>query len=100
MCKGGARGTANPVSDAAGRACVCRFIAGLLDHPQLVRNVAIAGHLHHGKTAMMDMLIHYTHEVHWDLGRMVRTHTETHTRTWARARRVREKAERGRGMVI
>ena len=27
----------------------CRFLADLMDNAELVRNVAIAGHLHHGK---------------------------------------------------
>lgn len=26
-----------------------RFLADLMDSPQLIRNVAIVGHLHHGK---------------------------------------------------
>ena len=26
------------------------FLAGLMTNPELVRNVAIVGHLHHGKT--------------------------------------------------
>jgi len=26
------------------------FLAGLMDNPELVRNVAVVGHLHHGKT--------------------------------------------------
>lgn len=28
---------------------VARFLADLMDSPELIRNVAIAGHLHHGK---------------------------------------------------
>ena len=30
--------------------------------PQLIRNVAIIGHLHHGKTLLSDMLVEATHE--------------------------------------
>lgn len=26
------------------------FLAALMDNPELVRNVAVVGHLHHGKT--------------------------------------------------
>merc|ERR1712063_37841 len=33
------------------------FLAGLLEHPALSRNVTLAGSLHHGKTAFMDMLV-------------------------------------------
>lgn len=34
--------------------------------PEFVRNVAIVGHLHHGKTALMDMLVFETHKLVWD----------------------------------
>lgn len=37
------------------------FIKGLLKKPELVRNVAVIGHLQHGKTQMMDMLVEQTH---------------------------------------
>lgn len=39
------------------------FMAGLMQNPDLVRNVAVIGHLHHGKTLMMDMFVEQTHEV-------------------------------------
>jgi U5 small nuclear ribonucleoprotein component len=34
--------------------------------PEMVRNVAVVGHLHHGKTALMDMLVFETHKMTWD----------------------------------
>jgi len=37
------------------------FLGGLLANPVLQRCVAVAGHLHHGKTALMDLLIEQTH---------------------------------------
>lgn len=37
------------------------FMTGMLSSPALLRNVAIAGHLHHGKTCFMDRLIESTH---------------------------------------
>ncbi|CAI5518327.1 unnamed protein product [Closterium sp. Naga37s-1] len=37
------------------------FIVGLMKNPTLVRNVALAGHLHAGKTLLMDMLVEATH---------------------------------------
>ena len=37
------------------------FLGHLMTMPKLVRNIAIAGSLQHGKTSFMDMLIHYTH---------------------------------------
>lgn len=38
-----------------------QYLAGLMDHPAFVRHVAIAGHLHHGKTSIVDLLVHQTH---------------------------------------
>jgi len=37
------------------------FLLGLLATPQLVRSVALVGHLHHGKTSVVDMLVSETH---------------------------------------
>src|SRR5205814_9969971 len=34
-----------------------------LNFPDQIRNVALAGHLHHGKTAFMDMLVMQTHDL-------------------------------------
>eukprot|EP00906_Rhabdomonas_costata_P013381 RCo019239 len=34
------------------------FMIGLTENPQFVRNVALIGHLHHGKTTFMDYLLH------------------------------------------
>lgn len=38
-------------------------LAMLMTNPELIRNVAIVGHLHHGKTLVMDMLVEQTHQV-------------------------------------
>ncbi|CAF0821892.1 unnamed protein product [Didymodactylos carnosus] len=37
------------------------YLADLMDCPELVRNVAVCGHLHHGKTTFCDSLIEQTH---------------------------------------
>lgn len=37
------------------------FLADLMDTPDLIRNVALCGHLHHGKTTFSDALIEQTH---------------------------------------
>ncbi|KAL1311629.1 hypothetical protein AAFC00_001739 [Neodothiora populina] len=37
------------------------FMTDLMNFPDQVRNIAIAGHLHHGKTAFLDMLVTQTH---------------------------------------
>ncbi|KAJ9668944.1 hypothetical protein H2201_000770 [Coniosporium apollinis] len=39
------------------------FMTDLMNLPEQIRNVAIAGHLHHGKTAFMDMLVLETHDI-------------------------------------
>ncbi|PSC73984.1 116 kDa U5 small nuclear ribonucleo component-like [Micractinium conductrix] len=39
------------------------FLASLLATPELARNVAVVGHLHHGKTLFMDMCVEQTHDV-------------------------------------
>ncbi|KAI9760059.1 MAG: erg10, acetyl-CoA C-acetyltransferase [Chaenotheca gracillima] len=39
------------------------FMTDLMGFPDQIRNVAFAGHLHHGKTALMDMLVLQTHEL-------------------------------------
>jgi U5 small nuclear ribonucleoprotein component len=41
--------------------------------PEMVRNVAVVGHLHHGKTALMDMLVFETHKMTWDADNRVPT---------------------------
>ena len=47
-----------------GGGCACRFLVGLAGNPALIRNVALVGHLHHGKTSLMDMLVEQTHLIH------------------------------------
>ena len=39
------------------------FMTDLMNFPDQIRNVALAGHLHHGKTAFMDMLVMETHDI-------------------------------------
>ncbi|KFA48897.1 hypothetical protein S40293_02574 [Stachybotrys chartarum IBT 40293] len=39
------------------------FMMDLMNFPDQIRNVALAGHLHHGKTAFMDMLVLETHDI-------------------------------------
>ncbi|KAF2634916.1 P-loop containing nucleoside triphosphate hydrolase protein [Massarina eburnea CBS 473.64] len=40
-----------------------QLMTDLMNYPDQIRNVAIAGHLHHGKTAFMDMLVMETHDI-------------------------------------
>ncbi|KAI2626399.1 P-loop containing nucleoside triphosphate hydrolase protein [Xylaria nigripes] len=39
------------------------FMTDLMNFPDQIRNVTLAGHLHHGKTAFMDMLVLETHDI-------------------------------------
>jgi U5 small nuclear ribonucleoprotein component len=59
------------------------FICGLMDTPSLIRNIAVVGHLHHGKTMLVDQLVKQTHPIissngskGWDLSGEVR-YTDT-----------------------
>ena len=40
-----------------------QFMTDLMNYPDQTRNVALAGHLHCGKTAFMDMLVMETHDI-------------------------------------
>ncbi|KAI8975759.1 P-loop containing nucleoside triphosphate hydrolase protein [Mycotypha africana] len=53
------------------------FMADLMNHPNLVRNIAIVGHLHHGKTSFVDMLISETHDIPINVDQPER-YTDTH----------------------
>ena len=39
------------------------FMTDLMNFPEQTRNIVLAGHLHHGKTAFMDMLVMETHDI-------------------------------------
>ncbi|THH33133.1 hypothetical protein EUX98_g1015 [Antrodiella citrinella] len=53
------------------------FLLNMTAFPEFVRNVAVVGHLHHGKTALMDMLVYETHKMEWDSDTPTR-YTDTH----------------------
>ena len=64
------------------------FMAVLMSNPELIRNVAIVGHLHHGKTSLMDMLIETTHDVQQELPRADHQMRFTDTRFDEQSRRI------------
>ena len=39
------------------------FMTDLMNYPEQIRNIAFTGHLHHGKTALLDMLVMETHDL-------------------------------------
>ena len=43
------------------------YLAGLMDARSLIRNIAVIGHLHHGKTSFLDVLVASTHLEPWAL---------------------------------
>jgi hypothetical protein len=47
------------------------FMLDLMDHPSMIRNVLVAGHLHHGKTSLLDMMVLETHQMAWDADKPV-----------------------------
>ncbi|KAL5640130.1 hypothetical protein ACGC1H_007423 [Rhizoctonia solani] len=54
-----------------------RFLLNMMSHPDMIRNVAVVGHLHHGKTSLLDMLVFETHKMVWDSDKQLR-YTDTH----------------------
>ncbi|KAJ8612534.1 hypothetical protein CTAYLR_003701 [Chrysophaeum taylorii] len=48
------------------------FMRGLMERPELIRNVAIVGSLHSGKTVLVDALVQHAHRVDWDPAREFR----------------------------
>ena len=38
-----------PLGDWPVSLSLCRYLADLMDHGELIRNIVVAGHLHHGK---------------------------------------------------
>ncbi|PKI82501.1 hypothetical protein MVES1_003448 [Malassezia vespertilionis] len=63
------------------------FMLDLMQFPEMVRNVAVVGHLAHGKTGLLDMLVEQTHHMLVDADKPQR-YTDTHV------------LERERGMTI
>lgn len=48
------------------------FLAGMMDKPNLVRNISFLGAMHHGKTLFMDLLVMETHEKEWKINKEYR----------------------------
>ena len=53
------------------------FMSGLMGFPDMVRNVAVVGHLHHGKTSLLDTLVYETHKMEIDMDTHLR-YTDSH----------------------
>lgn len=71
------------------------FMTDLLNFPDQVRNIALVGHLHHGKTALMDMFVMQTH----DLSERLQMRTGTQSEEQLRYTDVHF-LERSRGLSI
>ena len=48
------------------------YMTALMHSPNLIRNVALVGNLHHGKTSFVDTLVRATHVEEWDPTKEVR----------------------------
>jgi U5 small nuclear ribonucleoprotein component len=44
----------------------------MMAYPSMIRNVMVAGHIHHGKTSLLDMLVFETHQLTYDADQAVR----------------------------
>ena len=53
------------------------FLLGLASNAGMVRNVAVVGHLHHGKSSLIDMLVYETHKIDVEIDAPLR-YTDTH----------------------
>lgn len=53
-----------------------KFLAGLMDHPPLIRNICFLGSLHCGKTSLMDIFVQQTHYKDWEKTRAAK-YTDT-----------------------
>ncbi|KAK6908284.1 U5 small nuclear ribonucleoprotein component [Kwoniella mangroviensis CBS 10435] len=53
------------------------FMIDLMNYPEMIRNVMVAGHIHHGKTSLLDMLVFETHQMTYDVDKPIR-YTDTH----------------------
>lgn len=54
------------------------FLAGMMDKPNLIRNLCFVGAMHHGKTLFMDLLVMETHAREWKINKEFR-YTDTRT---------------------
>ncbi|KAK1925362.1 P-loop containing nucleoside triphosphate hydrolase protein [Papiliotrema laurentii] len=54
------------------------FMIDMMAYPSMIRNVMVAGHIHHGKTSLLDMLVFETHQLTYDADQPTR-YTDTHT---------------------
>mmetsp|Transcript_12364 Transcript_12364/g.20711 ORF Transcript_12364/g.20711 Transcript_12364/m.20711 type:complete len:1009 (-) Transcript_12364:109-3135(-) len=52
------------------------FLTSLMNTPTLIRNIAVMGQLHHGKTSFVDTLVQATHVKEWDPEKQMR-YTDT-----------------------
>lgn len=43
----------------------------LMAYPSMIRNVMVGGHIHHGKTSLLDMLVFETHQLTYDADQAV-----------------------------
>lgn len=47
-----------------------------MQYPDLIRNIAVIGHIHHGKTSLIDNFVEQTHPKYFNLSKQIR-YTDT-----------------------
>jgi U5 small nuclear ribonucleoprotein component len=65
------------------------YLHQLSGNPALVRNIVLAGHLHHGKTSIMDMLVRETHSFGKTNAKNASASSHEFERKWAGAEDLR-----------
>lgn len=55
-----------------------KFLQETMKHPHLIRHICFVGHLHHGKTTLVDLLVSETHDFKKPIGRVVDEYGNVH----------------------
>ena len=55
----------------SGFALINSFMIDMMAYPSMIRNVMVAGHIHAGKTSLLDMLVFETHQLTYDADQAV-----------------------------
>lgn len=49
-----------------------QYLEDIMKHPEFIRNIGLIGHLHHGKTTLMDIFVQETHSLNRGLEKNIR----------------------------
>ena len=68
------------------------YMLNVMRFPEFTRNIAVAGHLHHGKTSLLDMLVLQTHDITFKNRKQIEDFRYTDVHTLSRERALSVKA--------